>query len=90
MDTSKEIKRKKFSGIVIGDKMDKTIVVKVSRVKIHPKYKKRYFVSKKYKVHDEKNKFKLGDKVVFTECRPLSKQKKWRVVGQENNKTRKQ
>lgn len=86
MDTSKEIKRKKFSGIVVGDKMDKTIVVKVSRVKIHPKYKKRYFVSKKYKVHDEKNKFKSGDKAVFTECRPLSKQKKWRVVYETNSK----
>jgi len=60
--------------------MDKTIVVKVDSVKIHPKYKKRYTMSKKYKVHDEKNKFKVDDKVIFIECRPLSKDKKWRVV----------
>ncbi|MBU1160570.1 30S ribosomal protein S17 [Patescibacteria group bacterium] len=72
--------KKKFDGIVISDKMDKTIVVRVDRVKIHPKYKKRYTVSKKYKVHDEKNQFKEGDKVVFIECRPLSKDKRWHVV----------
>ncbi|MFH1745369.1 MAG: 30S ribosomal protein S17 [bacterium] len=72
--------KKKFDGVVVGDKMDKTIVVKVDRVKIHPKYKKRSVVGKKYKVHDEKNKFKIGDKVKFVECRPLSKDKRWRVM----------
>ncbi len=71
---------KKFSGIVVSDKMNKTLVVKVDRVKVHPKYRKRYTVSKKYKVHDEKNQFKSGDKVSFTECRPLSKDKRWRVL----------
>ena len=72
--------RRKFNGIVVSDKMDKTIVARVDLVKIHPKYKKRYTVSKRYKVHDEKNKFKVGDKVVFIECRPLSKAKRWRVI----------
>ena len=76
----KNIIKKKFNGIVVSDKMDKTIVVKVDSVKIHPKYKKRYTISKKYKVHDEKNKFKVDDKVIFIECRPLSKDKKWRVI----------
>ncbi|MCK4554215.1 30S ribosomal protein S17 [Candidatus Parcubacteria bacterium] len=76
----KSVIKKKFDGIVVSDKMDKTIVVKVDRVKIHPKYKKRYTVSKKYKVHDEKNKFKEGDKVSFVECRPLSKDKRWRAL----------
>ena len=76
----KNIIKKKFNGIVVSDKMDKTIVVKVDSVKIHPKYKKRYTMSKKYKVHDEKNKFKVDDKVIFIECRPLSKDKKWRVI----------
>jgi small subunit ribosomal protein S17 len=80
IDKKKIIIKKKFDGVVISDKMDKTIVVKVDRVKIHAKYKKRYAVSKKYKVHDEKNQFKVGDKVVFIECRPLSKSKKWRVL----------
>ena len=79
MAENKTIKRI-FNGIVMSDKMDKTIVVKVDRTKVHPKYKKRYVVSKRYKVHDEKNKFKEGDKVKFIECRPLSKDKRWRVV----------
>ena len=72
--------KKKFNGVVVSDSLDKTIVVKVNRVKIHPKYKKRYTVSKKYKVHDEKNKYKKGDKVSFIECRPLSKDKRWRAI----------
>ena len=72
--------RKKFSGVVVSDKSDKTIVVKVDTVKIHPKYKKRYTRSQKYKVHDEKNEFRTGDKVSFVECRPLSRDKRWRVV----------
>lgn len=72
--------RKKFNGVVTSDKMQKTIVVRIDRVKIHPKYKKRYTVSQKYKVHDEKNQFKIGDKVSFVECRPLSKDKRWRVI----------
>lgn len=72
--------KKKFKGVVVSDKMNKTIVVRVASVKIHPKYQKRFFRSRKYKVHDEKNQFKEGDKVVFVECRPLSKDKKWRVI----------
>lgn len=75
-----EIIRKKFRGVVIGDKMDKTIVVKVERIKIHPKYHKRYKVSRKYKVHDEAGTYKVGDQVTFIECRPLSKDKRWRVL----------
>jgi len=48
---------------------------------MHPKYHKRYTVSKNYKAHDEKNEYKPGDKVIIQECRPLSKDKRWRVVG---------
>lgn len=77
--TQNKIKRT-FTGVVVSDKMAKTIVVKVDTVKIHPRYLKRYKVSKKYKVHDEKNQYKVGDKVSFVECRPLSKDKRWRVV----------
>jgi len=79
-EDKKQVIKKIFNGVVVSDKMDKTIVVRVDRVKVHPKYKKRYTVSKKYKVHDEKNKFKDGDKVMFVECRPLSKDKRWRVL----------
>ncbi|MDD5527870.1 MAG: 30S ribosomal protein S17 [Patescibacteria group bacterium] len=84
MNQDKEIIRRKFSGVVTSDKMDKTIVVRVETVKRDPKYKKRYKIAKKYKVHDENNKYKEGDKVEFVECRPLSKDKKWRVL--VNNK----
>ena len=71
---------RKFTGVVVSDKSDKTIVVKVETVKVHPKYRKRYTVSRKYKVHDEKNEFKVGDQVAFVECRPLSRDKRWRVI----------
>lgn len=76
----KEVIVKKFKGVVISDKSDKTVVVNVESIKIHPKYKKRYVVSRHYKVHDEKNECKIGDKVVFVECRPLSRDKRWRII----------
>ena len=69
-----------FEGVVVSSKMTKTIVVKVDRTKIHPKYKKRYTISRRYKVHDEKGQFTVGDKVKFIECRPMSKDKRWRVI----------
>ncbi|MFH1522304.1 MAG: 30S ribosomal protein S17 [Patescibacteria group bacterium] len=80
LNKERKVIKKKFNGIVVSNKMKKTIVVRVDRVKVHPKYKKRFTVSKNYKVHDERNKFKEGDKVVFIECRPLSKDKRWRVL----------
>jgi len=76
----KVVLKKKFIGTVLSNKMDKTITVRVDKVKIHPKYKKRYTVSKKYKVHDEKNQYNIDDKVSFEECRPISKDKRWRVI----------
>ncbi|MFC1613055.1 30S ribosomal protein S17 [Patescibacteria group bacterium] len=74
------IDKRIFNGKVVSDKMEKTIIVKVERVKLHKKYKKRYTVSKGYKVHDEKGQYKIGDNVRFVECRPLSKDKRWRVI----------
>ncbi|MFA5754428.1 MAG: 30S ribosomal protein S17 [Patescibacteria group bacterium] len=71
---------RQFTGVVVSAKNDKTIVVRVDNVKKHPKYQKRYVVSRRYKVHDEKNTHQIGDKVVFVECRPLSRDKRWRVV----------
>ena len=70
----------KLKGTVVSDKMEKTVVVEVERVKEHPRYKKRYKSHKKYKAHDEKGECKKGDKVVIGECRPMSKDKKWRVI----------
>jgi small subunit ribosomal protein S17 len=72
--------KKKFAGVVVSDKMDKTIVVRVDRIVLHPKYNKRVTVSRRYKVHDEKESFVPGDKVSFVECRPLSADKRWRVI----------
>jgi len=75
-----EKKFRKFKGTVVSDKMLKTIVVKVESFKMHPKLKKRYRQDKKYKVHDEKSQYKIDDVVEFVECRPLSKDKRWRVI----------
>jgi len=71
----------KLQGTVVSDKMEKTVVVEVERVKEHPRYKKRYKVHKKYKAHDEKGEYKEGDVVVIEETRPISKDKRWRVIG---------
>jgi small subunit ribosomal protein S17 len=67
-------------GVVVSDKMDKTVVVKVDSRKRHPKYKKTYQVSKKFKAHDEKNEYHAGDKVEIRESKPLSKDKNYTVV----------
>lgn len=73
--------KKKLKGVVISDKMQKTVVIEVERIKKHPKYKRRYKVHKKYKAHDEKEEYKIGDKVIIQECRPMSRDKRWRVIG---------
>lgn len=75
-----EKKAKKLNGVVVSDKMDKTIVVNVSRFIKHPLYGKYYKVSKKYKAHDENNKYKIGDEVEIVETKPISKDKKFKVV----------
>jgi small subunit ribosomal protein S17 len=72
--------KRQFQGEVVSDSMDKTVVVKISRMKEHPLYRKRYKVSERYKVHDEKNQYHVGDKILFEETRPLSKDKRWRAI----------
>ncbi len=72
--------RNRLKGVVVSDKQEKTVVVRVESLKEHPRYKKRYKVHKRYKAHDEKGEFKEGDGVVIEETRPISKDKKWRVV----------
>ena len=79
-ENTEESKGKTLKGVVVSDKMDKTIVVSVSRFVKHPLYGKFYKVSKKYKAHDEENKFKIGDKVEIIETKPISKDKKFKVV----------
>lgn len=72
------IMRKK--GVVVSDKMDKTVVVAVDTLKTHPKYQKKYKSTKRYKAHDEDNKYKIGDSVEIVPCRPRSKDKSYKVV----------
>jgi len=78
--TEKESKGAVLKGVVVSDKMDKTVVVSVSNFVKHPKYGKYYQVTKKYKAHDEENKYKVGDKVEIVETRPISKDKKFKVI----------
>jgi small subunit ribosomal protein S17 len=73
-------KRKVREGLVVSDKMDKTVVVAVETRKVHPLYKKAIKGTKKYKAHNGNNACKIGDKVKIVETRPLSKEKSWRVM----------
>jgi small subunit ribosomal protein S17 len=80
MTAERVTKQRERQGVVISDKMDKTIVVEVTSVKPHPMYKKIVRRSTKLKAHDEKNEARMGDKVVVRECRPLSRSKHWRLM----------
>ena len=74
-------RRKVRVGVVVSDKMDKTVTVNVQRQFLHPLYGKLVKRTKKYHAHDENNEYKVGDTVRISETRPLSKTKRWRVVG---------
>jgi len=75
--------RRVLQGVVVSDKMDKTVTVLVERRVMHPLYKKFIRNSKRYHAHDEGNDCKVGDTVQIVECRPISKSKTWRVAGAE-------
>ena len=70
----------KLEGMVVSDKMQKTVVVKVERFKRHPFYHKVMRISKRFKAHDENNECKVGDIVIIEQTKPLSKEKKWKVI----------
>lgn len=72
--------KKQLTGTIISNKMLKTVVIKVERIKKHSKYKRRFKFHKKYKAHVQGEEYKTGDKVIIEECRPLSKDKKWKVI----------
>lgn len=78
----KNIRRRE--GVVVSDKMSKTRIVAVDRVRKHAKYQKYYNVTTRFKAHDENNEYKLNDKVVIEETRPLSKDKRWRIVSKQS------
>lgn len=72
--------KKQRIGIIVSDKMQKTVVVEVERTISHPKYKRRMKVHERYKAHDEGNEYKTGEKVIIEEAHPLSREKRWRVL----------
>ncbi|MCL5017198.1 MAG: 30S ribosomal protein S17 [Patescibacteria group bacterium] len=76
----KEKQHRQLNGTVVSDKMQKTVVVAVERLKLNEKYKKYFKTTKKFKAHDEKGEYHTGDKVVIEETRPMSKEKRWKVI----------
>lgn len=79
--TTTTAQHRTLKGYVVSDKMQKTVVVEVTRMKMHPKYKKFYKVSTKFKAHSPEDAYHTGDKVVIQEGRPMSKEKRWTVIG---------
>ncbi|MEK7653870.1 MAG: 30S ribosomal protein S17 [Patescibacteria group bacterium] len=75
-----EVKHRRLQGVVVSDKMQKTAVVAVSHEKKHPKYLKYYTVTQRFKAHSENNEYKNGDVVIIEETRPLSKEKRWKII----------
>lgn len=77
--------KRRLRGEVVSDKMNSSAVVAVVRLKKHPKYLKYYKVTKRFTAHNEKNQFKAGDKVIIEECAPMSKTKKFKIIGHVEN-----
>ena len=75
--------RRVMQGIVVSDKMDKTVTVKIERRVMHPLYKKFIRRSKKYSAHDENNACEVGEVVSIRECKPISKNKRWEVLAED-------
>ena len=74
--------------MIVSDKMDKTVVVEILRLKKHPKYKKYFKVTKKFKAHNPENQYHTGDKVVIGETKPISKDKRWIVISKTDDKSK--
>jgi small subunit ribosomal protein S17 len=72
--------RRRLQGTVVSSRMDKTVVVRVERLKAHPLYRKVMRLHRKYMAHDQGNEARIGDEVVIEECRPLSRHKRWQIV----------
>mgnify|MGYP001573532533 FL=1 len=76
-----------LKGLVASDKMAKTAVVRITRLKKHPKYKKYFKVTNRYKAHNPENRYHTGDEVLIQETRPLSKEKRWVIIGKTDKMT---
>lgn len=73
-------RHRQLTGTVVSDKMEKTVVVRVERDNVHVRYGKRYTASRKFKAHDETRQYHVGDRVIIEETRPISRDKRWRVI----------
>jgi|SRR3989338_807890 len=71
---------RRLTGVIVSDKMKKTRVVEVTHMKKHPKYLRYYKVSQRFKAHDENEEYKMNDSVVIEETRPMSKEKRWKII----------
>lgn len=83
--TKQETRQRRLRGVVVSDRMDKTVRVRVTRLKMNPKYRKQYKVSQSYMAHDPENAYHTGDIVVIQADRPRSKSKRWSVVSKVEN-----
>jgi len=81
MEKTQPPKPRILKGEVVSDKMQKTAVVEILRLKKHPKYKKYYKVSRRFKAHNPEDQYHTGDKVFIQETRPMSKDKRWQIIG---------
>lgn len=86
MTQENKISKRKFQGIVVSDAMTKTRIVEVTRLKKHVRYHKYYKVSTRFSAHDEEGVYKKGDTVIIEETRPISKTKRWKIVGKVEKK----
>jgi small subunit ribosomal protein S17 len=82
MNTEQKKPGRILKGVIVSAKMTKTVVVAITRLKLHPKYKQRYKVTKRFKAHVDSDTFKVGDTVFITETRPISKEVRWLVLPQ--------
>ncbi len=80
MAEQREVRQRERQGVVVSDKMDKTVVVQVDIVRPDPEYKKVVRRTSRLKAHDERNEARVGDVVLVRECRPLSREKTWRLI----------
>lgn len=78
---TKKVNKRKLEGVVVSEKMAKTRIVEVSRLTKHPRFHKYYKVTKRFAAHDEEGKYKTGDFVVIEETKPMSRTKRWRIIG---------
>ena len=81
MEPNKDKEGRVLKGVIVSDKMQKTAVIAVTRLKKHPKIRKYYKITTRFKVHNENNQYKLGNKVMIQETKPMSRDKRWVIIG---------